>query len=177
VLVTGLPLVPGSLVQFAATGMARQDASFPFFGSDGDLASFQPNSARNGMGALKAPMDSLLGVFLDSTQPNFSAAPAGLDFSPSGNIAGGVNYLSISPALKQVFYIGDGLTSGSVQQTVMVPTGATRLFLGVMDSSQWLNNGGQFSVDSVVVPEPSAFLSGVTALMAFAALVIRRRRV
>jgi hypothetical protein len=173
VLVSGLPLAPGSLLQFAATGMVRIDPTFPFFGPDGDLASFQPNSARNGIAGVKAPTDALLGVFLDNTQPNLSAAPAGLDFSPTGNIAGGVDYLSISPALKQMFYIGDGLTSGSMHQSIIVPTGATRLYLGVMDSSQWFNNGGQFSV----VPEPSAFISGIAGLSAFAGLLVRRRRV
>jgi len=30
--------------------------------------------------------------------------------------------------LKQVFFIGDGLTSGGVQQQFIVPTGATRYF-------------------------------------------------
>src|SRR6476660_6786538 len=48
VLVTGLPLVPGSLLHFVATGSVRQDASFPFFGPDGDLANFAPIAARNG---------------------------------------------------------------------------------------------------------------------------------
>lgn len=176
VLVTGLPLVPGSLLHFAATGSVRQDPSFPFFGPDGDLANFAPIASRNNLGASKVPIDALMGVFLDNTQPNLSAAPAGLDFSAGGNVAGGVNYVSFSPALKQVFYIGDGLTSGAIAQTIVVPSGATRLYLGVLDTSQWSNNGGQFSVESTVVPEPSTFITASAALTALAAAAVRRRR-
>jgi hypothetical protein len=42
--------------------------------------------------------------------------------------------------------MGDGLTSGSLSQTITVPAGATRLFLGTMDIFGWANNIGEFQV-------------------------------
>ena len=72
--------------------------------------------------------------------------PAGLDFSSTGNVPGGVNYTSLAPELQQVFFIGDGLTSGGVSQTITVPAGATRLFLATMDGFGWYNNTGSFQV-------------------------------
>ena len=87
-----------------------------------------------------------MGVFLDESQPDLSSAPASLDFRSTGNVAGGVNYASLSPALRQVFFIGDGLGSSATTQTVAVPTGATRLFLGTMDGFGWYNNFGSFEV-------------------------------
>ncbi len=54
----------------------------------------------------------------------------------------------LSPFLKQVFFIGDGLTgngTGAAQQFI-VPAGATRLFLGPADGTGWVNNSGAFTV-------------------------------
>jgi hypothetical protein len=42
--------------------------------------------------------------------------------------------------------MGDGLTSGGLTQSVVVPAGATRLFLGTMDVFGWSNNTGEFQV-------------------------------
>ena len=60
--------------------------------------------------------------------------------------------------LKQTFYVGDGLTSGGVQQGRIVPAGATRLYLGTMDGYEWSNNSGAFTARVDVVPEPSSLL-------------------
>lgn len=70
----------------------------------------------------------LVGVFLDDSEPA-DPAPERLNFT------GADNFLTLSPLLGQVFFIGDGLTgtgTGSVQQ-FHVPAGATRLFLGFAD--------------------------------------------
>ena len=79
-------------------------------------------------------------------------------------------YLTLSPELKQVFFIGDGLNGNGLAQSVVVPQGATRLFLGTMDSVEWNNNVGSFTVQ--VVPEPSA----LAAAAALAPLLARPRR-
>ena len=55
---------------------------------------------------------------------------------------------------KQVFAFGDGQTSAGQQQTVRVPTGATRLFLGIMDSYQHSSNWGGFKVTLAAAPKP-----------------------
>jgi hypothetical protein len=99
------------------------------------------------MADLTTPGDALLGVFLDDTQPNLSAAPDPLAYTPDAP--------TIAPGLKQVFFIGDGLTpSGAVQQFI-APAGATRLFLGTADGYGWFNNVGSFSVEVVSRPRLS----------------------
>ncbi len=76
-------------------------------------------------------------------------APAAGDFSSN------MSFTSLSPVLQQSFFIGDGLTgTGSgATQTFMIPTGATRLFLGFADAYAYSgqegcysDNGGSLSV-------------------------------
>ena len=87
----------------------------------------------------------------------------------------------MSPLLKQIFFIGDGLTgngTGDIQQFI-APTGATRLFLNATDGFGWANNGGSHDVavtfpDAAPVPEP-----GTMSLLGgglFAAVLVRLRR-
>src|SRR5262249_49420709 len=99
------------------------------------------NGAENHMSGLKAPMNCLIGIFLTSSTPSGSA-PASLDFTTSASR----DFITLSPALRQPFFIGDGKTSAGVTQTFVVPTGATRLFLASMDEYQWSNNVGQRTV-------------------------------
>ena len=48
--------------------------------------------------------------------------------------------------LKQPFFIGDGVRNdGVTPQSFVVPTGATRLYLGIMDGQQWSDNSGGYS--------------------------------
>ena len=77
--------------------------------------------AENGISSVNAPTISLLGVFLGSSP---GLVPSALDF---GSI--GTNFSSLSPLLQQVFFIGDG-----IGKTFTVPTGATQLYLGTMDT-------------------------------------------
>ena len=60
----------------------------------------------------------------NANQPNLSAAPSILDFRTGGDVSGGINYSNLASGLKQVFFIGDGLTDASVQQAVIVLNGA-----------------------------------------------------
>jgi hypothetical protein len=71
----------------------------------------------------------LVGVFLDDDEPG-DPAPPRLDFS---NDALTDDFLELAPALRQTFFIGDGLAGGS-EQIFHVPAGATRLFLGFADA-------------------------------------------
>src|SRR5262249_38080913 len=71
--------------------------------------------------------------------------PPSLDF---GTVASR-DYVSLSPQLAQAFFIGDGrrsTISGSLCQSIVVPAGAARLFLGTMDGFEWNNNSGSYSV-------------------------------
>jgi hypothetical protein len=194
VLVTGLTLSPGLILEFSATGLVFNFDVPPDMrsGPDGHLVNNQPDfffhktGAENGIANVTAPINSLMGVFLDGNRPDSSAAPAALDFS----VGNGLNYTSLSPGLKQPFFIGDGLANGVTQQQVVVPMGATRLFLGTMDGFQWENNVGSFQVqvrvpgtqppdppeppDPNVVPEPGSLLLGCVGA-GLSAFLLRRR--
>ena len=89
-----------------------------------------------------APINALMGVFLSDALPSLSAAPATLDFSTSQSR----DFVSLSPQLRQVFFIGDGRNSRGEIQRFVVPAGATRLYLGIMDRYEWNNNNGEFTV-------------------------------
>ncbi len=57
-----------------------------------------------------------------------------------------MDYTSISPELKQVFFIGDGKRNDGTLQQIVVPAGATRFYLGMHDNINWANNSGYYFV-------------------------------
>ena len=156
-------LSPGATVTFSATGGVDNTGAVPSLPPDGGgVFSTSPN---NGISGGTWPINALVGVFLDGSLPTSSPAPADLDFSGTGI---GTSFTTLSPALKQVFFIGDGLTgtgTGSTQ-TFVVPAGATRLFLGTTDGFGWFNNSGAFSVivNSSAVPPPIAGAAAIPTL-------------
>ncbi|CCI18634.1 conserved hypothetical protein [Microcystis aeruginosa PCC 9807] len=165
--VLGLSLIPGQTLNFSVTGAVSNTPFLPPPTATPDGGSFFSHlpGSENGISDITAPLNSLVGVFLDNSQPDLTPAPAALDFSSIG-----LNFSSLAPQVKQVFFIGDGLTgtnSGAVQNFI-VPTGATRLFLGTMDIFEWNNNTGSFSVTVQAVPEPSTIFGlGILGLGAF----------
>lgn len=96
---------------------------------------------RNGISDVIAPYDSLIGVFLEDGRTDGSKAPKLLDFKRLG-----LNFTSLAPELRQIFFIGTGATQDGLSRRYLVPKGATRLYLGIMDSYQWNNNSGSFAV-------------------------------
>ena len=167
--VVGLDLAPGGVLAFRASGRVDHDPMLPLSGPDGrGFGGIEHNAgAEHGISNTRAPFNSLLGVFLGPDRPDLTPAPPALDFG--SETARG--YRSLGPQLKQVFFIGDGLSPDGQQQAVTVPDGATRLFLGTMDSTGWHNNIGSFTVE--VVPEPAA---AALMLPALGALLRRSRR-
>jgi PEP-CTERM motif len=152
----------------------------PFFGPGGNGASGSDLTPLDGISGYKGPQGPLAGVFLDNSIPNSGPAPATLDFTGAGL---GTDFLTLSPLLRQVFYIGDGVTGGSVLQTFNAPVGATRLFLAIPDGFGFVGEPGAYDdndgayrvrigVNEIpttgpVVPEPSTVLllaSGVAGL-------------
>jgi hypothetical protein len=128
--------------------------------------------AQNGISDIRAPIESLVGVFLTDSAPNLSAPPEKLNFQTLG-----LDFASLSPELQQLFFIGDGRTADDVVQEFSIPADASRLFLGTMDGFGWWNNSGTITVDvAQVVPEPEiyAMLFAGLGLIWFAA---RRRMV
>ncbi|MCA2577755.1 MAG: tandem-95 repeat protein [Microcystis sp. M41BS1] len=171
-IVRNLQLLPGSILTFEVTGGQVGNGPSPSLlspNADGtnSVGTFQNHltqfaqtdgGAENGISGLFAPINSLVGLFLDLGQPNSSAAPITLDFRNSGNVTGGINYSTLAPQLKQVFFIGDGLNAEGKRHQIIVPNGATRLFLGTMDGLGWWNNVGFYDVsvtESLSEPQPS----------------------
>lgn len=185
--VPGLNLSQGQALIFTVTGAVANCSTGPggsccptcgvaFPSPDGappgqDNAEFFHHLAINGISDIVAPINSLIGVFLGPNQPNLTSAPSTLDFSSLG-----LGFSSLSPELKQTFFIGDGVTgtgSGNTQE-FLVPAGATRVFLGTMDGGQWSNNSGEFRVS--LVPEPSGVLLLALGVIVLVGYSIRDRR-
>ena len=145
-------------------------------GPDGDASNIVCSPAsqgENSIAHLCAPRGALIGVFVSGVTPTPGAAgPAGLDFSTAASR----DYAYILPLLNQPFFIGDGHTSANASQKILVPGGATRLFLGAMDSGLWSDNSGGFSVSvqeltgsplpfAVLSPAPAATVASLTPLL------------
>jgi hypothetical protein len=174
ILVPGLTLAPGNYLTFAATGAVKHGAITPLVGPDGSTGlppspgdpaapsvyvSHVPGP-EHGMSDVTAPIDALMGVFLAGAAPDLTPAPSPLSF-----LVGDLDFPALSPLLKQVFYVGNGATSGGATQSFFVPAGATRLYLGTMDSFGWSNNDGAFLVEvTEFVPEPTGLTLALLAM-------------
>jgi len=123
-------------------------------------------------------------VFLGATLPPSQVASIG-DYGTGAVVS--PTQASYTPLLGQTFFVGDGLTgtgSGTVQQWV-VPTGATRLFLGFADAmffngqaGAYNDNTGSLAVNLQIVPASAAPEPGTVAMMALglAALAFGRKK-
>jgi hypothetical protein len=140
------PGTPRSVIRFTASGAVRWNPNQPYYGPEGqlDLNTAHLDGPQNGISDVTMPANALLGLFLGPDRPDATAAPTSLDFSTDASR----DYLILFPQLKQIFFIGDGrLAGGNVLRRVIVPAGATRLFLGTMDGRRWLTNDGEFIVE------------------------------
>lgn len=172
-LVTGLNISQTNYLNFSASGTASYN-SWIYYGPDG--GPLFTRGAENGISGIRVTTSALIGVFLDSHLPTTSPAPSGLNFEGLTR-----DFLTLSPELKQVFFIGDGRTSSSVIQKFYVPNGATRLFLGTADGSGWYNNGGGFntnitSYSQAAVPEPTSIAIFGLGALGFAYRARRRAK-
>jgi hypothetical protein len=179
-LVTGIDLGLNSSLTFTnVSGGASNAGGCPPSCAPLDGSTFFDHSggAENGIAGARIPINTLVGVFLGPEQPNLSGAPAGLNFQTIG-----LDFTSLAPDLKQVFFIGDGLTGAGVAQQFDVPDGASRLFLGTMDGFGWFNNTGAITVSvngspvTAPIPEPQTYALMLTGLLAVAAGARWRRR-
>jgi hypothetical protein len=163
--------ITGTVIINAGSGDNVNDA-------DG-FGSASPDSSANSVDGLSGIIGPhagfLVGVFEIDTEP-LNPAPTLLNFTSLGT-----SFTSLAPALNQVFFIGDGLTgdgTGTTQQ-FQIPTGATRLFLGLADAPGYHgdpggydDNVGQFNASFAIVPEPS-----VLGLVAIGTTLAALRRI
>ncbi|HSV14019.1 MAG TPA: hypothetical protein VLI90_07145, partial [Tepidisphaeraceae bacterium] len=109
------------------------------------LANASQMGAFGGLSGITIPgAGALVGVFVGATVPSGSP-PADLDYTTLGTTAA-----SSTPLLNQVFYIGDGKTadgSGAVQSFI-IPSGATKLFLGISDAQNFAGAPGSYGDNS-----------------------------
>ncbi len=148
-----IKLSGGATLTFdSVTGKAGYEAG-KSCGPDGcPIEICHDGEAENGIaGACFGTISGLVGVFLGDSRPDTNEAPdspetfeppAATDFR-SGESR---EAAEIAPALKQVFFIGDGKQTTGRAQRFIVPPHATRLFLGTADGRSWNNNTGSFSV-------------------------------
>jgi Ca2+-binding RTX toxin-like protein len=131
-------------------------------GPDGTQWPFGPCcevAAYRGISGLRDRTDGansfyLVGVFLDNTVPA-APAPASLDFTDNHD------FTDLSPALRQVFFIGDGRDAAGNLQRFHAPAGATRLFLGFADfCNTGLPPGCYFDNTGGFTASPRLSLSG-----------------
>jgi hypothetical protein len=149
--VSGVTITPGATLNFSFTGHASYYPGTQPFDPDGNTGWIIYNYAgrEHGMSQLNAPLTAVVGVFLDNTQPDQNGnPPPDLDFSSDASR----DFATLAPQLRQPFFIGNGLREdGITMQNFVVPAGATRLFLGIMDGQQWSDNSGSLT-SSVVKP-------------------------
>jgi hypothetical protein len=149
----------------------------PLFGPDGGVGGQTDLSSFGGIsGFLSDGLGPLAGVFLDDTIPN-GTAPARLNFTAAGL---GTDFLTLMPDLGQVFFIGDGQTSGGVFHEFIAPAGATRLALGIPDGFGFVgvpgaydDNDGAYRIriginEIPTIPEPATLALFGTGLFGFA---------
>jgi hypothetical protein len=177
-LLVSLTLAAGSTITFTATGTTGgEGCAIPATGPDG--CGVVGSSATNSLSGYSGPA-ALIGVFIGPGVPS-GPSPATLPNNQS--------FSTLSPALNQVFFVGDGLTgsgSGTVQ-TFVVPAGATRLFLGTADGpGANFDNTGSYAVTvtqaaaaqtaaPVPLMPPPLLLVLAALLLALAAYSLRRR--
>jgi Flp pilus assembly protein TadG len=156
-----IPVVPGTYISFSnINGNASHGPTLAPYDPDGKPAIYSHGAdspggptpaAENGIGDVRMPINAFQGVFLDDNQPNLTPAPTDVRDYTTAESRSQEFYSDIQK--KQPFFIGDGKTgwgTGATQK-FLVPPGATRLFVGIMDGHEWSNNVGSFNVTASVV--------------------------
>jgi Flp pilus assembly protein TadG len=145
----GIPITPGAVITLTnASGLGSWDRATPPFSSPaGDTGDIEDDAASKGVGEhgisdVTMPLGGIVGVFLGSSLPDNTTAPTPLNFTTQAER----DYATLDPKLQQTFYAGAGQSSAGAQQSIVVPQGATRMYLGMMDGWEWSNNIGGYTV-------------------------------
>ena len=147
-----LGMTPGTILSlegisgtatFDGTGSNSADGAANLAANGTYPATTVPTNNANGMSNVRAPIGAVMAVFLSDAAPNSTSAPSNLDFGTAASR----DYVSVSPLLKQVFFVGDGKRTSGEAQSIVIPAGATRVFVGMMDAWQWNDNVGNFQTN------------------------------
>lgn len=176
-----IPVSAGqSAFQFAASGSITENnwggSGGVYHGPDGGIIAGVTVYGYGGLSGFNSDLClPLAGVFLTDSAPQ-DPAPPSLDFSSQGL---GLDFLTLSPLIGQVFFIGDGQTSGGLTQIFNTPAGATRVYLGCPDTpfgngypGAYDDNSGTLNVGVMAVPEPGI---GVFSIALAALFLVRRQ--
>ena len=147
----GFTVTPGATITISNTSgsVSYDHDTSPYVDATGNSGStwvchnYKANNVgEHGISDCTMPIGSMNAVFTGASAPDgIATVPPCLDFSTSA----ARDYAALQPKLQQAFYTGTGKTSGNQQQEILVPAGATYLFMGVMDAWEWDNNSGTFS--------------------------------
>ncbi|MEH1802005.1 MAG: hypothetical protein V7L13_23165 [Nostoc sp.] len=141
-----ISLNPGSYLMFTTKNKVNTGNKEVYNDADGSKSKKDQaphGGGDNGISNIHAPNGALVGVFTGEDPPNKSQRPDTLLFETEKER----NYPTLSPKLKQVFFIGDGKTDMDVKQKVIVPEEARHLYLGILDWCNWDDNQGYFDVE------------------------------
>jgi Flp pilus assembly protein TadG len=144
VAMAGLRVTPGSTLTFdGVNGGANNEKSATLYDGDGNTGQIVNNltGGEHSKSDIRAPINSVVAVFLNDNVPT-GTSPTTLDFSTDTSR----DFAALKPQLNQTFFIGDGRRDNGDLQQFVIPPGATRLFIGTMDSYEWNNNVGGFTV-------------------------------
>jgi hypothetical protein len=134
---------PGQAINFDASGSVRSSSFASATTPDGNVPNPADTSRVFGISSITGPSGALIGVFLGLATPNANTFPPPADYTGSGR-----DLTILRPLLHQPFYIGTGKTSSGITKSIIAPSGASRLFLAVLDQGGFSNdNSGFFTVN------------------------------
>lgn len=147
-----LAVAAGQVLRFSASGTVDLDGkSVPQTSPDGDSSLVAATKRIFGFSSVSARAGALIGVFIAGDHAAHNETPPDVDFTGAA-----LDLAIISPLLQQPFYIGTGKTRAGAARNVVVPPGATRLYLAVLESGERRSgdNTGAFTVAAEIVTTP-----------------------
>lgn len=163
----------GRTATFAARGMAGWGGSLNNGPDGGNFSNSTSIPSLGPISGYNAPLSGhLVGLFIEAGDISALSAPGAASYADLSAFG----QASYSPLLRQVFFIGDGLTGSNsgATQTFDVPDGAGFLVLGIADAfgfnaaaGYYDDNVGGYDVSYAVVPAPGAMcVAGLPLAMA-----------
>jgi hypothetical protein len=141
-----VPVQAGEAYSVDASGLVDCCGRTPQIGPDG-VPGYSRVGPAGGLSRIESSRAMMLtGVFLGSAVA-LAPPPAQLPVTDG-------SFLTLSPAIGQVFFVGDGRSASVVQQFV-APSGATRMFLGIADAYGFVGNPDAYH------DNPGAFYASV----------------